>query len=39
MKILVIAEHDNTDLNLSSSNAVSAAKELGEDISVLVVGN
>ena len=39
MKILVIAEHDNTDLNLSSSNAVSAAKELGEDISVLVIGN
>ncbi|MDG1952248.1 MAG: FAD-binding protein [Gammaproteobacteria bacterium] len=39
MEILVIAEHDNTDLNLSSSNAVSAAKELGDDISVLVVGN
>jgi electron transfer flavoprotein alpha subunit len=39
MKILVIAEHDNTNLNLSSSNAISAAKQLGENISVLVIGN
>ena len=39
MKILVIAEHDNTNLNLSSSNDISAAKQLGENISVLVIGN
>lgn len=39
MKILVIAEHDNTNLNLSSSNAISAAKQLGENISVLVIGS
>lgn len=39
MSILVIAEHDNADLKPSTLNTVSAAKEIGGDIAVLVAGS
>ena len=39
MSILVIAEHDNASLKASTLNTVTAARELGEDVHVLVVGN
>ena len=38
MSILVIAEHDNTNLKGATLNAVAAAKEMGSDISLLVAG-
>ena len=38
MSILVIAEHDNTNLKGATLNTVAAAKELGDDISLLVAG-
>ena len=38
MSILVIAEHDNTNLKGATLNAVAAAKEIGSDISLLVAG-
>ena len=38
MNILVIAEHDNTNLKGATLNAVAAAKEIGSDISLLVAG-
>ena len=38
MSILVLAEHDNTTLNPSTLHAVSAASEIGGDITVLVAG-
>jgi len=38
MKILVIAEHDNTNLKGSTNSTIAAAKEIGSDISVLVAG-
>ena len=38
MSILVIAEHDNTNLKSATLNAVAAAKEIGNDISLLVAG-
>jgi len=38
MKILVIAEHSNSDLSPSTLNTISAAKEIAGDISVLVAG-
>lgn len=39
MSILVIAEHDNADLKPSTLNTVSAAKEIGGDIAILVAGS
>ena len=38
MRILVIAEHDNTNLKGATLNAVAAAKEIGNDITLLVTG-
>lgn len=38
MSILVIAEHDNANLKGATLNAVAAAKEIGNDISLLVAG-
>ena len=39
MSILVIAEHDNDELKGSTLNTVTAASEIGGDVSVLVVGS
>ncbi|HCX86685.1 MAG TPA: electron transfer flavoprotein subunit alpha [Gammaproteobacteria bacterium] len=39
MSILVIGEHDNSSLRPSTLNVVSAAKELGDSIDVLVAGS
>ena len=39
MKILVIAEHDNTALKGSTNSTIAAAKEISSDISVLVAGH
>ena len=39
MKILVIAEHDNSTLKGSTNSTIAAAKEIGPDISVLVAGH
>jgi len=38
MSILVIAEHDNEELKPSTLNVVTAAKEFGEAIDILVMG-
>lgn len=38
MSILVIAEHDNTQLKASTLNTVTAASQLGDDIHLLVAG-
>jgi electron transfer flavoprotein alpha subunit len=38
MSILVIAEHDNTNLKGATLNTVAAAKEIGNDITLLVAG-
>ena len=38
MSILVIAEHDNTNLKGATLNTIAAAKEIGSDISLLVAG-
>lgn len=38
MSILVIAEHDNSSLKPATLNAVSAAKVIGDEISILVAG-
>lgn len=38
MKILVIAEHDNASLKGATANTVTAASQLGSDITVLVAG-
>ena len=38
MSILVIAEHDNTNLKGATLNTVAAAKKIGSDISLLVAG-
>ena len=39
MSILVIAEHDNNELKGSTLNTVTAATEIGGDISILVAGS
>ena len=39
MSILVIAEHDNSELKSSTLNALAAATEIGNDINLLVAGN
>ena len=38
MTILVIAEHNNADLNAATLNTLAAAKAIGGDIDVLVAG-
>ena len=38
MSILVIAEHDNSSLNVATLNAVTAAQAIGGDIDILVAG-
>jgi electron transfer flavoprotein alpha subunit len=38
MSILVIAEHDNTNLKGATLNTVAAAEEIGNDITLLVAG-
>ncbi|MEM8688534.1 MAG: FAD-binding protein [Pseudomonadota bacterium] len=39
MAILLIAEHNNSELNEATSKALTAAKEMGGDIHVLVAGS
>ena len=39
MSILVVAEHDNSTLNLGTLNTISAAALIGDDIHVLVAGH
>lgn len=38
MSILVVAEHDNSTLNLNTLNTVTAASEIGDDIHLLIAG-
>ena len=38
MSILVIAEHDNSELKQATLNVVAAARAIGGDIDVLVAG-
>ncbi|MFB2537939.1 electron transfer flavoprotein subunit alpha/FixB family protein [Acinetobacter sp. c3-l95] len=39
MSILIVAEHDNQTLNAATLNAVTAAQQIGGDITVLVAGS
>jgi electron transfer flavoprotein alpha subunit len=39
MSILVIAEHDNSSLNVATLNSVTAAQAIGGDIDLLVAGD
>ena len=39
MSILVLAEHDNNELNPATLNAVAAAAQIGGDVDVLVAGS
>ena len=39
MSILIVAEHDNNDLNAATLNAVTAANAIGSDIHILVAGH
>ncbi|MEZ2743569.1 electron transfer flavoprotein subunit alpha/FixB family protein, partial [Halopseudomonas bauzanensis] len=39
MTILVIAEHNNAELNAATLNTVAAAQAIGGDIEVLVAGS
>ena len=39
MSVLVIAEHDNSELKSATLNAVTAAKEISGDIDILVAGS
>jgi electron transfer flavoprotein alpha subunit len=39
MSILVIAEHDNASLGGATLNTVTAAKQIGGDIDLLIAGN
>jgi len=38
MSILVVAEHDNSTLNLGTLNTISAASQIGGDIHILIAG-
>ena len=38
MSILVIVEHDNQAVNVATLNTISAAKELGSELHLLVAG-
>lgn len=39
MSILVIAEHDNQELHVSTLNTVTAASQMGDEVHVLVAGS
>ena len=39
MSILVVAEHDNSEIKGSTLNTVTAASEIGGDVSILVAGS
>ena len=39
MPVLVLAEHDNAELNPATLNAVAAAAQIGGDVAVLVAGS
>ena len=39
MSVLIIAEHDNKELNQLTLNAVTAARELSDNISMFVSGS
>ena len=39
MSILVIAEHDNSELKVATLNTVAAGIEIGGDIDVLIAGS
>lgn len=39
MSILVIAEHDNSTLNVATLNSITAAQAIGGDIDILVAGS
>jgi len=39
LSILVLAEHDNSELKAATLNTIGAAKQLGDDIHVLVAGS
>ena len=39
MNILVIAEHDNTNLKGATLNTLAAAQEIGSEITLLVAGS
>ena len=39
MSILVIAEHDNSSLNVATLNSITAAQAIGGDIDILVAGS
>ena len=38
MSILVIAEHDNEELKGATLNTITAAKEIGTEIDLLIAG-
>ena len=38
MKILVIAEHDNKDLKLSTLSCITAAKKIDDNVELLILG-
>ena len=39
MSVLVLAEHNNAELNPATLNTITAASEIGGDITVLVAGS
>lgn len=39
MAILLLAEHDNTSLNVATAKAMTAARAIGGDVHILVAGN
>ena len=39
MSVLLIAEHDNSNLKVLTLNAINAASKIDSDIHVLVAGN
>ena len=39
MAVLVIAEHDNSNLKSSTLNTITAAKKLSDDIHLIILGS
>src|SRR5579862_2385363 len=39
MKILILGEHDNQNLKLTTYHAVTAAQELGNEIDLIIIGS
>ena len=39
MSVLLIAEHDNTEVKTFTLNAITAASQINEDVHVLVLGS